>query len=66
MSPFFFENRIKELKLRCPENFAVYTTTPGEEPGACPINELDPTRHAIGRVGDPLEKLYAAWIGETR
>lgn len=66
MSPLFFKNRIKELKLRCPDNFTVYVTTPGEEPGACPINELDPSRRAIGRVGDSLEKLYTAWISETR
>lgn len=66
MSPFFFGNRIKALKLLCPDDFVVYVTTPGEEPGACPIDELDPSRHAIGRVGDPVKKLYAAWISETR
>lgn len=66
MSPFFFKNRIKELKLLCPDDFVVYVTTPGEEPGACPIDELDQSRHAIGKVGDPTEKLYTAWISETR
>ena len=61
MSPFF-ENRIKALKLRCPDDFAVYVTTPGEEPGACPADELEPPRRMIGKVGDSAEKLYTAWI----
>ena len=62
----FFSDRIKDLKSLCPADFAVYVTTPGEEPGACPIDELDSPRRAIGRVGDTAEKLYKAWIGETR
>ena len=62
----FFEIRIKELKSLCPADFAVYVTTAGEEPGACPQDELDPPRRAIGRVGDTAEKLYTAWISETR
>lgn len=65
MNPIFFENRVKELKLRCPDDFAIYITTPGEEPGACPADELDPSRHAIGRVGDSAKKLYEAWIDTT-
>ena len=64
MSPFF-TSRIKELKLRCPDDFAVYVTTPSEEPRACPADELDPSRHAIGRVGDSVKKLYEAWIDTT-
>lgn len=62
----FFLNRIKSLKSRCPADYAVYVTTPQEDPGACPIDELDPSRHAIGKVGDTAEKLYTAWISETR
>ena len=62
----FFASRIKELKSCCPADFAVYVTTPGEEPGACPIDELDPPRRMIGKVGDTTEKLYTAWISETR
>ena len=58
----FFASRIKELKSCCPADFAVYVTTPGEEPGACPIDELDPPRRImIGKVGDPTDLLYAAW-----
>lgn len=62
----FFEDRIKLLKLRCPADYVIYTTTPQEEPGACPQDELDPPRRAIGKVGDPVKKLYTAWISETR
>ena len=28
----FFESRIKELKLRCPDDYAVDVTVPHEEP----------------------------------
>ena len=66
MSPLFFTSRIKELKLRCPDDFTVYVTTPGEEPGACPADELDSSRHTIGKVGDSVKKLYMAWINENR
>ena len=62
----FFESRIKELKSLCPDDFVVYVTTAGEEPGACPQDELDSPRRAIGKVGDTTEKLYTAWISETR
>ena len=61
----FFESRIKELKLRCPDDYAVYVTTPHEEPGACPIDELGPKRRIIGKVGYPTEKLYAAWTNDN-
>ena len=61
-----FELKIKLLKMHCPADFAVYVTTPQEEPGACPQDELDPPRHAIGKVSDSLEKLYTAWISENR
>lgn len=58
----FFESRIKELKSCCPADFAVYVTTPHEEPGACPQDELDPPRRImIGKVGDPTDLLYSAW-----
>lgn len=59
-----FENRIKALKSRCPDDFVVYVTVPHEEPGACPVDEVDSSRHVIGRVGDPVDELYAAWIDE--
>ena len=62
----FFETRIKELKLRCPDEYMIYVTVPHEEVGACSIEELDASRHAIGRVGDSTEKLYEAWMNDKR
>ena len=58
-----FIARIYELKRKCPADYAVYVTTPQEEPGAAPMQELDGySCRIIGRVEDPLETLYRAWI----